>query len=184
MNKINELKAKLAKLANEAADTETEMQTEYNKVFDDSALVKAIVSKIESGTSDGYQFDEAGEIEAYTRIKELSEFDDEAKPYLSEYIRDNTCARIDWNNDCALVSLGGDEIIIQDENGRDNGVWMNHKRIIDESEYKDDDGVNEAKRNELIEAYMERTGYFPGVFRVDYHGNIEPVSTLAKKDEK
>ena len=59
-----------------------------------------------------------------------------------------------------------------------NGVWLNSKCIIEESSYTDDDGeVNETKRNALIEAYMDKSGFFPGVFRTDSHGNVFAIKT-------
>ncbi len=82
----------------------------------------------------------------------------------------------DWKNDTLSMSQG-ESIIIQDDTRRDNGVWLNGKRVIDESEYKVDGEVDETNRNRLIEAYMTETGFFPGVFRCDSHGNIFLVNT-------
>lgn len=50
--------------------------------------------------------------------------------------------------------------------------------MIPERDYKSDgEDVDVIKRNALIEAYMERSGYFPGVFRVDQRGNVSLVDT-------
>jgi hypothetical protein len=68
--------------------------------------------------------------------------------------------------------------VVQDDAGRDNGVYLADKCIINESEYKNDGEVDETKRNALIEAYMEKMGYFPGVFRRDRDGSVYSVKTL------
>ena len=41
------------------------------------------------------------------------------------------------------------------------------------------DGItyDTAKRNRLIEEYMEKTGCYPGVFSSDRHGNVFAVNT-------
>ena len=53
--------------------------------------------------------------------------------------------------------------------------------IIDGDEYTEDGEVDEVKRNELIEAYMEKTGCFPGVLSDDDHGNLFLVNTTGEK---
>jgi hypothetical protein len=176
MNKeIKDLNTQLADSLETIEDLETKLQAEWNRVFDDSGVIKAIMVNVEDSTD--YRFDEYGEIVSYYYV-DLSDFKD-SKKYLVQYLRDSYCADLDLANDCISYSQG-ECIVIQDETRRDNGVWLNFKLIIDESEYRDENGVNETKRNELIEAYMEKTGFYPGVFRSDSHGNVFACSTNTK----
>jgi hypothetical protein len=181
MNKtIKALNKQLTGLQGDRDKIETKLQLAWNKVFDKSKTLKAGISAVES--SNEYFGDECGEIVSWVRF-DLSNFQ-ECKQYLECYLGDY-CVDIDWDNDC-LKYRQGESLIIQDDTRRDNGVWLNHKCIIDESEYRDINSenehyergeVNEVKRNELIEKYMEKSGYYPGVFRVDYHGNVSAVKT-------
>lgn len=139
-------------------------------------------------------FEEDGQIAQWFRV-DLPDADKIADKYglessgdvrevIQEIIQDSICARIDWDNSAVSITSYG-AILIQDETRHDNGVWsleMN-KVIIPESLYKNDDGdVDVSARNKLIEEYMEKTGYFPGVYRVDYHGNIFAVNTQENKE--
>ena len=118
-------------------------------------------------------------IYSWFRVKtDLSEFHD-IKEYLENYLIDFGIA-IDWGNYCFENYIGDDNLMIQDDTRRDNGVWQEHKLIIDESEYKIDGQVDEEKRNSLIESHMEKTGCFPSVFRVTQYGDIFPVDTQLK----
>ena len=147
----------------------------WTKIFDnDKQLQKDIIN---AQNASEYQGGEDG-IYSWYRVKTNLKDYEQCKEYIEEYVSENSCLRIDWENQCFMNWLGDDNIIIQDDTRRNNGVWQGQKCIIPESEYKNDDGeVNTEKRNELIEAYMEKSGYFPGVFRVDYHGNIFHVKT-------
>lgn len=163
-------------LANENAGViEIELQNAWNEVFKELPVIKDMVTKLES--SNDFIFDKYGEIASYISF-DSSDFL-ECRGYFETYMQDYHYINVDWDGECLLYNQGPDSITIQDDTRYDNGVWFNHKVVINESEYKDDDGVNETKRNALIEAYMERTGYFPGVFRVDSHGNVFLVNTNA-----
>lgn len=155
------------------AKLQTALQQEYNKIFDDSAKLKKALADAENASM--YQLNENGEVESWWRYHDLSDYS-ECKEYFENWVSEYGF-RVDWDNECLLLGQG-ESIFIQDDTRRDNGVWLNGKCIIDESEYKSEDGeVNEEKRNELIEKYMERTGYFPGVFRVTQYGDVFPVKT-------
>ena len=186
--KIRELTEKLAEVetlrTSEAAKIKVELQDHYNKVFDDSKeLEKAILNAQDASM---YQCGAYGEIESWYRWSGLSDFS-ECREYFVEWLAENHCMRVDWGNDCLLSPQGDDCLIIQDDtrHGRDNGVWENGKCVISEDVYKEDgEDVDEEKRNSLIEAHMTRTGYFPGVFRVDQHGNVTYVNTHKKGGDK
>lgn len=171
--KIKDLNKQLENVQSNASDIEMQLQAEWNEVFRDSTKIKEMVSKV--GNSRKYTFDQYGEIAAYVNV-DLSDFE-ECKEYFEVYMRDEHCTSVQWEYGALLLNCGPDNIIIQDDTRHDNGVWLNSKCVIDESEYKEDGEVDETKRNALIEAYMEKTGYFPGVFRCDSHGNVFLVNT-------
>lgn len=177
--KIETLLAELNDNCRNADAIKAKLQKEYDKVFDDSkALAKAIAN---AENASMYQIGEDGEVESWFRFSGLSDFH-ECREYFETWLLESHCMMVDWDNDCFLYSQG-ESLIIQDDarNRRDNGVWLSGKQIIEESEYRDDDGeVDESKRNELIEAWMEKNGYFPGVFRVDNYGNVSHVNTQKK----
>ena len=177
MNKqIKALNQKLASIAGDASEIETQLQAEWNKVFADMTVLKDAVAKLES--SNEYGFDEDGEIVSWIAF-DTSPFKG-CEAYLVEYLRFNHCVEIDFFNN-TLQTSHGDCIVIQDDTRRDNAVYLGYEVIIQELEYLDEDGkVDEVKRNALIEAYMEKMGGFSGVFRTDSYGNVFPVSTLAK----
>lgn len=135
-----------------------------------------------------YQWGEHGEIERVVSIQ-LPNEDDFANKYgmdatgdirqvLNELVSDLTCAHIDFDNSVAL-QVEMDAIIVQTEGRKtDRGVYTNNKRIINETEYLDDnDQIDTTKRNQLIEEYMDKTGYYPSVFTIDYYGTIQLIKT-------
>jgi hypothetical protein len=171
--KIKELNAMLSNVQANECDIETELQLAWNEVFDDMTVLKDAVTQLEN--SKDYSRDSYGEIVSWIRF-DFKDFDD-CKEYLKEYMRENHYVDCDFENDSMTYSQG-DSLIIQDDTRRDNGVWANHKCVIDENEYKTEENeVDESKRNQLIEAYMEKNGYFPGVFRCDQYGNVFLVNT-------
>lgn len=165
MNKtIKELNKKLNEVNSDASDLETQLQNAWNEVFKDSGVIKAMVTKVEA--SEDYTTTEYGDIASWTRV-DLSDFED-CREYFETYMREYNYIDVDWKNDAISLSYGPDNLIIQDDTRHDNGVWCESKLVIKESEYTNDDGeVDTTKRNELIEAYMEKNGFFPGVFRCD-----------------
>lgn len=177
MNKrINELNLQLAANRVNSELIREKIQKEYDTVFNDLLSLKKAISNAESASQ--YQGNEAGEIESWYYFPGLSDFLD-CREYFENWLSEHHCMFVDWKNECLLFPQG-ESIIIQDDcrHKSDNGVWLNHKQIIEETEYLDDSGqVNEAKRNELIESYMEKSGFFPGVFRVDNYGNVSYIKT-------
>jgi len=152
------------------------LQKEYNRVFSDSETLNKAISNAENSSE--YQFGRYGDIESWYRFSGLSDYA-ECREYFETWLSEKHCMRVDWENDCLIVSHGDDNILIQDDTRHDNGVWQSGKLIIDESEYKSDGEVNEVKRNALIEAHMEKSGYFPGVYRTKRSGGVYAVNTQA-----
>jgi hypothetical protein len=170
---IVELNNVLASLQGQVYDTKAQLQSEFNKVFDKMPELQAAISQVQD--SQEYSFDSLGEVVSWLRF-DFSPFSD-CLDYLQGYLSETHCIYTDLNNDCLTYSQG-ESIVVQDDAGRDNGVYLADKCIINESEYKNDGEVDETKRNALIEAYMEKTGYFPGVFRCDRGGRVYSVKTL------
>ena len=93
-------------------------------------------------------------------------------------MRENHCIEVDFQNDVLMYSQGPC-IVVNNEGDvldTDSGKWF-----IKKNDYLDEETgkFDISKRNELIEAYMEKTGYFPGVFESDYYGNLRIDRTLA-----
>lgn len=180
MNKtIKALNKQLSKSNADISDIETKLQAAWNKVFQDSGVIKAMVSKVEN--SKDYTHTEYGDIASWAHV-DLEDFED-CKPYFESYMRDNGID-VDWTNDAIVLSCGPDNLIIQNDTPyrRANGVWCEGNCVIKESEYTNDDNeVDTSKRNKLIESYMEKTGCYPGVFRCDSHGNVFSVNTQEGK---
>jgi len=151
----------------------------WTKIFDNDKQLQKDAENAQNASE--YGADENG-IYSWFRVNtNLTDYT-ECKDYLEEWLSDKYCLTIDWTNNCFVSWQGDDNIIIQDDTRRDNGIYQGHKLLFDESEYKNDDNeIDEVKRNELIEKHMEKTGYFPGVFRVDSHGNVFYVKTLKNK---
>jgi hypothetical protein len=167
------------------AEIDAKIQTALNAVYADWSLLQRMLEHLESGTGVVYQGNECGDIEAHLSMEELDEISERERPYFDEYLTHKSCGYVNWDDKTLYICLGSEEITIQDDTRHDNGVWQNHKCIIDESEYKSDDGeIDEEKRNELIEAHMEKSGCFPGVFHVTQHGDIFPISTQPKGGKK
>ena len=178
MNKnISKLQSLLEENEQSGEVIKEKLQLAYNEVFKEVVSLNEALDKLSN--SHKFSWDNCGEIVQWTRYNGLSDFAD-CREYFETYLSEFHFTNVDWKNDCLTQSIGPDYISVQDDTRGDNGVWCNGKRVIDETEYKDDGGeVDETKRNQLIEAYMEKTGCFPGVFRTDSHGNIFPVNTKA-----
>jgi hypothetical protein len=150
------------------------LRDQWTKIFEnDKQLQKDAENALNASK---YDIEEDG-IYSWYRVKtNLADYES-CKDYLENWLSDSYCLQINWKDNCFQNYLGPDCLIIQDDTRRDNGVWQESKLIIDESEYKDDDGVNVELRNALIEKHMEKTGFFPGVFKVDQYNNIFLVDT-------
>jgi len=84
------------------------------------------------------------------------------------------CVDADFGNDCITTSIG--PCIVIDNDG---GVYDQDaaKVIVKKTDYETDE-----ERNALIEAWMEKSGYFPSVVRCDYYGN--PLGYVSTKEKE
>jgi hypothetical protein len=177
-NLFDRLHAHTSQTAREQERIRGLIQAELNTKFDDwSALQKAI---IDSDSATEYTWNEYGEISTWFRFSKLSDVLDVEREYLETYLTDHFI-RVDWDNDCLVRDQGS--CIIVNEGYREHSVYDMDagKVVIDGDEYIINGEVNEVLRNELIETYMERTGYFPTVLRADGHGNLFLLNTQSTK---
>lgn len=186
MNTIDKLFEQLESFESETraeqSKIQSQIQNELNAVFDDWKELQDAIKKLESFDKVEYYGAEDG-IYSFVRF-DLTDVPEREQDYLRDYLMDKHCMYPEFKNDVLTQFQGDDCILIQDEHGRDNGVYQGHKCILDEDEYKDEDGeINEERRNELIEQHMERTGWYPGVFRLTRYGDVYPVNTQAKAGE-
>ena len=104
-------------------------------------------------------------------LSKLIDTNDEfQRELLAEYLSENYYIYTDFENDCVTTAEGPCILINHDGDvlDQDSGKWIISKR----------DYETEEERNALIKAHMEKTGHFPSVIEVDYHGNACYVSTL------
>ena len=149
-----------------------EMAPFFEKHTDIIESIKAL------NESNDYFGDEYQNIYSFTRFylpDEFKEYIEHFKAWLDE----NHCATYDEKNDTLILCHGNDNILINDE----GDIFQGHECIIGKAEYTNDDEQDETLRNELIEAYMDKAGFFPGVFFCNYHGNIYHVNTKQKLEE-
>lgn len=178
MSKLESLEAELARATEGLEAIEAKIQIECNAVFEASEFVKRAVASAEN--SNQYQLDSNGEVESWVRVNGLADFE-KYKAQFETWLAEQHCMHVDWTNEALLMNQG-ESIIINEEDG---GVYLGHKCIVRVSEYRTEDrdtDTEESKRNDLIEAYMQKEGFFPGVFRVTQYGDAFFVNT--KKEVK
>lgn len=183
---FNELEAELKRLNDSAIEKREKLLNEafelMNARLNKNKTLNEYIEKLESSReltvdeSDGWpmrwtHFDSSQFID----IK--SELEREA---LTRFLSESFFVYIDFKNDI-IISNDGPCILINEDGDvldQNSGKW-----IIDKSEYVDDNGEEiPFKRNELIEEWMEKSGYFPSVVSQDRYGNMFYVST--KETEK
>ena len=168
-DKISKLKQQLTNVHDKGQSIEHEMQEEYNKLFEKDEYIRKAISQLEVSNFYGYypNWDEIAVFEQF----ELKEYED-CLDYLEVYLEDNYSIHLDKKEGYIFQSAGY-SIIINDDGDiydEDSRKW-----IIGRKEY-----ATIEERNALIEAYMEESGYFPNVFRVDNYGNVKLINTLSK----
>lgn len=162
-NKIKELEA--------ALDTaRAEFSKERQAVLADSSIYKELEAAFYATKYRMYLWSECGGIDEAIRYNALSKIDEKDREHFAELVCADYGFTIDWDNDVVMQCLGDDNITIND----DGDVFEGSKLIISHRNYTDD-----ADRNAQIEAHMEKSGYFPGVFYSDRHGNLTIINTKA-----
>lgn len=173
MDRIDQLNEELTTLDCNKTEVENQLQAEYNKIFEDSQVLRETLAEL--NRSNQYGTGENGEIYAWVRF-DASKFED-CREYLSLWLS-NECAIIDWENDALMLMQGGCLIIAHDGDVYDTD---SQKTVVNVSEYIIDGIKDTIKRNQLIESWMDANGYFPGVFQSDSYGDVSAVNTTAEK---
>lgn len=163
---IVKLKQELTTNHAACAGIQDRIQAEYNKVFDQDADIQDAIKALESGGE--YTTDKYGDIQRWIRF-ETEKYKD-CLYELGNYLLENHCMYLDSVNDC-IQSSEGESLVIND----DGDIFLGNKVVIHSDEYE-----TESERNRLIEEYMEKSGYYPGVFRHDRNGNVSIVNTQSK----
>ncbi len=173
-NKIRTLIEKLnsvkAESQNHIFELDRQLQTEYNKEFSRDKLLSKMVKRLQK--SDALELGPNG---IYQWISfDVSEYSN-CLDYLKAYLDETYCIRIGEHNDSLELDVGPSLTINHrgDVFDEDSG-----KFAINAHDYK-----NVSERNALIEAYMEKTGHFPGVYSVDSYSNVTTADTQ-KKSQK
>lgn len=191
MNTVNELFERIELIENPSrvsiSAITSLIQERLNLVYSDWRVLRTGIQKLESNEVE-YSLEEDG-LYTWIRLAELSDIPERERPYFENYIEsEGGGIHVNWENECLMQWCGDDYYSIQDDSRdrRDRGVWQGQKLIIPETEYIDEETseVNETLRNQLIEKHMESEGCYPGVFRVDYYGNVTPVNTTTPREEE
>lgn len=135
------------------------------KKLEKNSELKKLVSKLEN-SKDLSQVEHDEFLHIWTRA-DFSEFIDTENKFqcelFSDYMSENYNTIVDFKNECVSTSIGP-AILINHEGDildQDSRKW-----VIKKTEYE-----TEEERNELIEKYMEKTGYYPSIISCDYYGN-------------
>lgn len=164
---------KLDKLNEEKNLKFSEIREEYFKYLDSHKIIKELTA-LQDSKPDGYMLNEFGDVESWKRIAlDFSDFEDERlESLLNEYLLENYFFHVDFKNNCLIQNQGPEEIIINDE----GDVFCGSKCIISKNNYE-----NKTDLYQQIENYMEKTGYYPGVFYCDRYGELTLVNTRSNQ---
>jgi hypothetical protein len=173
MKTFKTLEAELAHHAERNAEALQRLHAEalecMTRKLDNGKALAAEFSRLEDSKELGA--DECG-IYAWIRFDASDYIDTDSeleKTTFQSYLQENHSYSIDYMHDALQVYLG--PCIVVNEDGdvldQDSGKW-----IIGHQDYE-----TESERNALIEAWMEKTDYFPSVVREDRHCNIFYVNT-------
>jgi hypothetical protein len=169
---IKRLNARLLDASGSVSDIKSKLQNAYNKAFDaDPVLKKAL---IDAENASEYQFNRYGEVQSWWRFSDLEDYAD-CREYLEEWLKDNS---VYLDGDCLTMSQGECILVNLDaREHRDYFAYLNDHcsgvEIVKRAECLDDEGeIDETKLFERIEAWMDKHGNFPGVYRTNSHGDV------------
>ena len=172
MKKLQEYLSFKTESENKRNELMLEVDKELIPFFDNHPLVKKALTDIDS--SKEYTIDQYGDLYLLASLN-LSEFKkDDLVVWLDRYFSNETDYTLDIEYEAILNFQGDDYIAVSD----DGDIYQSSKCIIKKSDYD-----SETERNELIEAHMEKTGCFPGVFSIDHYGNVTFIDTTKKENE-
>lgn len=141
---------------------------EYKKLFQKSKELAKDFKSLEDSREFGQ---DACGIYSWTRLTYTVPDNEYAREAFDAYVTD--CGYMYDDEYDALKNYQGESIVIGDNGDVYVGDAGNSKQIISYSEYEEDTD----KRNKLIEAWMDKNGFYPNVFRETANGNIFLVNT-------
>ena len=150
------------------------LQTKFDAIFDDCGPLQKAIADVENSTQYGMEY---GSVYSWLHF-DLTNFAD-AREYLIAYVLERFIDA-DFENNALTYNLGPQLIITENGHVYDQD---SSKLVVSERDYEisiDDDPTGDKSielRNQLIENWMEESGYFPGVFITDGYGNVKPVNT-------
>ena len=175
---LNEHKQELVKDTDkQIKESEKEVKELFKIEFKKDPDLKKALSKLE-GTQQltSMEYDEYyyqwTRFDADTILPSIEEFGETihnlALESFREYIDNFGCYSYDEKSEC-IVSCIGPAIIINEDGeilDQDSNKWIAKKNQFE----------SEKERNDFIESYMQKTGVFPWIVRVDHYGNAYAVS--------
>lgn len=137
----------------------------YFPYFDGWEALQTAMVKLDNSTN--YYTNEFGDICRVAKL-DMKLLDETEKEALRAYLDEKSDGMVfaDFRLNC-LETSEGDCIIVQLDSGRDNGVYYEHKLILNVDKYEDESELCAA-----IEHWMETNGVFPTVLRADYYGDV------------
>jgi hypothetical protein len=158
---IRKLKTELDQVNANKAELIARIQREYEVIFEDHSSLRHAMNKVQMSTElthvegdDWYH--------VFVRY-DLSKFKD-VKEYLTEYLRGHYNIEPDFENNTLHTTIGPAILIQFDWRDGYTAYDQDSNKII-ASNKVEDDLVKD------IEAYMDKSGYYPAVISVDTYGN-------------
>lgn len=164
------LETTIADLKTALAEAEEKLLQCRVEALEGTELVQNMESLFYVAQRRGFQWTNCGEIEEWAIVPGVDEIDEELREAFREHAS-QLGFNVDFEQGILLNLLSNEEITVNE----DGDVFEGSKLIIHRDNYD-----NEMERNAQIETHMARTGYFPGVFLTDRHGNITPIDTKEK----
>jgi hypothetical protein len=180
MRTLNDIKTELEVVDIATTNVKRVLYSEAMEVMDaklkGNEKLKELIQKLESSR------DLTNECEFPARFIRFNpgEFIDVKNEFEREvfetYLSDSYFARVDFHNDC-LVMEDGPCIIINEDGDvldQDSGKW-----IISKTEY-----ATKRELFSLINAWTEKSGYFPSIVRADRYGNLFYVDANSENSDE
>ncbi len=164
----SEFNEAIAKLNKAASDTwATAMQFKRKEI---DAIVNALEASKELTWVDNDEY-----VWRWVRVDFgtlIDESNETERDLLSEYFRDNYHTECNFKDSAVLMCDGPVIVINEDGDVYDQDASSKNRWIVSRKDYE-----TKEELFKLIEAYMDKTGWYPSVIRADRHGNVSYVNT-------
>ena len=141
------------------------IQKMYNDIFDDSTLIRSVITESENIKGDNFYMDH--DFISYVIEIDLDKFvnkDPDCSYYLENYLLEY-CIHYDaFNGNYPTITLGPGILVYDD------------RSVYDSDECETIIGKNDLSDNDLmkvINEYQDKKGVYNWIFKVDYYGNLE-----------